>query len=546
MPGDVPPEFIQKLSINLDIDSIDGYNLFLSYILREYTGSLKSVMNSFSTEQNIQNLLSDLTEYYYSERLFALFALKEILSNCNSQSSHPYQNIFYDFLEAINKNGQLINSLLDQLEHSMKSLPICYGGQKPNNVKRLESCIKERFELDQLLILAIHYLKINLDQAIRLVTLYTQNGGPSGILDSQSPEIQLIHKNLGPLEATLILECFQVESLVDCMSNESTDHYLLKDPPKLKKLNQLILDLSSKNVYNSIVFLGWMIARSWELQPFDHISSTEAVRSLGREALRLDVFTIAANFLSSELFEKTLSEAHIGKVIKKTIGELVSVLFSLYRLEELASHKIYSINRLVKEVIVIFDVMYGDADSGLLAVIKYNMTYMPTDLKPFLSLVIPFLRRSTFEKFYDLMSDIQTYGETLSVPTSEIQPHPSREGHYISTVGRFSGNGSRKVWIRSGSRAKLIRTHPEDKAVDLEWVEGVSFNGWNLLRDVYQEKIDSASRGQLPPLESNLSELALINDFASVVNFEGQQGASSYQKYSRVIDRRLKTLCQAS
>ena len=168
--SELPPETISRICDSLDLSPKQALDLFLSFLSYEYTGSSKSIANSFACDKNMNALLSDLSSFYLEERLFSLFCLKEILSNWKfADSRHPYRSMFAAFVETV-KESEIISSLTEQLKFLCKALTdseMIYD----TKTKWFEEFTRERFELVQLLILMFSQTQPSIDQIIQLIQI---------------------------------------------------------------------------------------------------------------------------------------------------------------------------------------------------------------------------------------------------------------------------------------------------------------------------------------------------------------------------------------
>ena len=72
------------------LDQLQSLELFQGFHYDAYRGSIADLKTKLGSKRETQRLLQQITEYYYSERLFVLRCLKHLLGYWQD-SRHPYR-----------------------------------------------------------------------------------------------------------------------------------------------------------------------------------------------------------------------------------------------------------------------------------------------------------------------------------------------------------------------------------------------------------------------------------------------------------------------
>ena len=522
------PDYIRKLSIKLDIETKQAYDVFVAFMSSEFSGSANSLKDCFSCDKNLQQLSQDLEVYYFEERLFALFCLKEILSNLEA-SSHPYKKIFSEYInDALQSDKfKLIESIIEQLKYLLNRYPDFEGGfilEEPE-AKTLQHEIRERFELLQILMLIFRRVTPKTSHILDLMTIFGEFSYRNifqkyrGLFKQESEEILDM---LPVMESLLIVQSMDVRSLYNHTQSALSIHHLLENSEQLLELDKQIRSLGATDT-NCILYLGWLIVRSFDLDALDSVrEGPEVIMKLGSAFLEVDTFAFLTTFIQSNFFDKYLASSKVGGAIKATIGSLLDVLFTVYEFEAIFGAKKPSALQLISSVLdeptVASEVFSGDPDEGILSIVKNTMTFMTRDLQTMLRMVIPAVTTPSFIQVFDMIREIDSFVETIPNSANILGINNDGQTYYSLDDREVKLSSSVKLSIPVGSTARFIKFDKDTRVVDVEWTHGLKINGWYFLKDVVQARIQTVSSGVYSrtgdPCQ-NLQELELINELAS-------------------------------
>lgn len=531
----IPPIVIQRLSKHLNIDSQQTWDLLVSYLVHEFTGSSKNLSSSFTSDKSEQQLMREVTDFFLSERLFSLFCLKEILSNWKQpDSTHPYKVIFEDFMTSVHAkdNHLILSSILKQLDivdKKYQSLqdasPIDKSSDADN--KWISQVFRERSELIQLLILCVGQMTPRTEDVIKILRMSSEFilSRPTRMLvGSCDKDLVDIVSILPVLESSLILRCFQLDTLygsIEDEENQTASHFLLENGLQLKAVDQLVRERNSSSPTSGIIFLGWILVRSIEIEHLNSNESAEVIKQLGTAIVNLDIFSFVDKFLTSDPFEKFFSKTRVGRDVKSTFGSTLNILFKVYQLEQMVGTKKSSLFDLSSTLLsedsnafLIFD--SGDSDSGLLSVIRTAVSQITVNPLPFLKMSVSLASTSSSLQLVTFLSSL----DSLVEKTTTVNPHLSFNSSsrcYVSRIDRHISLGeTTSVVIKQGSIGKVLRYHPDNITMDILWTD-VSFSGWSYLRDLYKIKIDGVSTGRISASTEVYETLIMINQLCEKV-----------------------------
>lgn len=529
--SEVQSDTISRICDALDLSPKQALDLFLSFLSYEYTGSSKSIANCFTCDKNMNALISDLSAFYFEERLFSLFCLKEILSNWTfTDSKHPYRSMFAAFVQSV-KEAEIISSLTEQLKFLGKALTsseMIYDTQ----TKWFEEYTRERFELVQLLILLYNQIQPSIDQVLHLIQVFDQmkflvcrhNSPPDHSVSDMLEAIPL-------LESVLLVMSLNLSQMQQKLDVDG-EIPMLQDQSKLKQLDQLIRDRGPNQMASAMLHLAWALVRSWQLPGFDAKESEGVVKALGSAALNSEVFLVLANFLKSQFYDTYITSSKVGTCIKTCIASFINVLFGIFSMERMVGKRQPSLFELMNQILTddqVAELALSDEDSGLFSVIKRAELLLSNDPAPYLELAAAICSTSSSQKFVVKAMDLSCFVETL--PNNSNQVIWSAEDCcYTSRVDRLAYMHSSSVHLKRGATATILLFNNEQETMDLLWTS-VSLNAFVVMRDVYKNKLEFVSAGFYNYLtdEPTLHNLQLIHGVCQSVLTTSVNGKIPYE-----------------
>ncbi|RWS05256.1 Nup188-like protein [Dinothrombium tinctorium] len=541
---EISAEFIQKLASLLEIEPLQAYELFLSYLLYEYKGTPKSIKLFFNSEKSMQTLLNTLWDFYYSERLFALFSLKQIISNWKQDSEHPYKQIFNDFLNNSNVKDRLLSQLIAQFKE-------CIFAQPPNRnnsgfhisesiVNRwIENNVKEQSEILQLLLLYFQNVDPTIVNVLELLELFQIHGFTAKPVFektfhlSRDAHLDSCLKFVGFLESMIIVECLQLDSFYKCMEQDLNDHYLLQNQEKFRQLDDKILSLTASLQPYAPILLSWMLVRSWNLPGIEQ-PSPNLIKHLGTTALNLKLFDYINQQLKFDLFED-MRGTTVESIIKNIIADLFSVSFLIYGLDfaENRLEILYDIlNSLFLDENVATQLLKNREDNGLWIAFKKSRENFPQSLNIFLSLCCSLMETKSCEMLIQELSNLDTYLEIVDVSSSSLIP-TNEQSIFISSKDRFLF-GNKKLIIKKDATGRLKQRNNDSSKYVIEW-QNISIDAFVVFTHIYSERLNLITRGFYAAVDENsIDELILITKLVSKI-IETEPSCFS-RKIASIID----------
>ncbi|XP_035232872.1 uncharacterized protein LOC118204681, partial [Stegodyphus dumicola] len=327
-------DFVNKLSKLLDVDHMQCYELFVSYITYEYKGTQKSFEALLLSERHVHSLILEVWHYYFGERLYYLLILKHILSHWQDDGD-SYKDIYESFLDKVNKDNIVVTKIISQMEASIGVELPTKDSHGPYMTEILAYhwttfILKEQCELLQLLLLYYKDIEPTISDVQKMLLLFQDHGFGLrqsfrlSTLEGTQPFVNLI----GFLESFVIVQCFELDWFYKCKESQMIgEHYLLKDMQAVKMLNDSILNLGS-NQSHAPILLAWLaIAQGSEVQDM-----MMHCNKLGKLALHLGVFEYLVTALSAFSEKGVVSEVANGVVYS-----LLSAVLSEFDLQHLGS-----------------------------------------------------------------------------------------------------------------------------------------------------------------------------------------------------------------
>ncbi|KAI1289968.1 Nucleoporin [Halotydeus destructor] len=502
--------FSQKLAAVLEIEAEKCYELLCSYLVNEYTGTVANLEVLFRSDRGVQSLVTDLSDFYYDECLYALFCMKQILSYWYNGSSHPYQKIFNAFVEKANANDCITDSIIEQMEATLKaSLPenLIHGpsSSEMTIISWVNQNLKQRLEIAVLASLAYSKMNANVQQLTRIVSLILDHGGMrfsySRQMLVQDHELQLTLNIADTVEALLIVELLQIKNLHSAIRKRNVTHNLLSVSDYVKQLDNRLVEANTGGDHYSIIFLSWIIVRRcWEELSIETESSARAIKRLSHECLTLNVFQYMRSFLSSEIFSNLFDGHRPGTVFKTIVAELISLFAVFFEVEELpdsdAAAAVYDLlSIVVKEDSIASSLFENSSDNGLQAIFNSTVLTFPLDVTPvgaslklFLQTATQLAKTSSCLKLVKFVRKIDNFAEALDAASPVIQ---RIEDKCINAQSRNVGS----VSVPRGASGKLLSYDALENVMFISW-DTVEVNGWSILCEIYQGKIDAVTRGE--------------------------------------------------
>ncbi|KAF7493527.1 Nucleoporin -like protein [Sarcoptes scabiei] len=414
------PNSLYKLSRFLDLNAQQCLDLFQSFILYELRGTPDLIKSMFSNEKKLKNLFENLWDYYYSERIFSLFCLKQILSHWK-ENDHIYSKIFKDFLIHINNDGQIANKLVEQLKslNRFQTESLKKNGQflSESTIKNLqENIVREQIEVLELLLIYFRNFEPNSQIIMDVITLFNQND-----YKNDGCQKKCLNDFCRFLKILLIVEFFDPNQLYRSRIN-GVDHYLFREDnlESIKRIDSIISNLKTSTQEHSLIFFSWMI-----INLLTNIDSQNNVQRFGQSALQLRLFHYIEYSLTLEPMI-LLRKSFVHNVIFEIIGNLFSVTFSVFDFEKLLLNEPHLDNLLIllfSNDTIAQNLLESDPQSGLGLVFTHLLGLFPHKIHFLLSLLNSLAEtkacKNLFEKF-PMLNTITSYTESLCDFNDEV------------------------------------------------------------------------------------------------------------------------------
>ncbi|XP_027198392.2 nuclear pore complex protein Nup188 [Dermatophagoides pteronyssinus] len=539
----VKPSILHNLSILLDLNAKQCLDLIQSYLLYEFDGTPEMARTLFANEKQMKKLFENLWHYYYSERIFALFCLKQILSNWK-QSEHVYAKIFQDFLKHINTttNGQISKKLTAQLKYltrfheKPRSKVLNFLGEK-NSIDLTVNIRKEEIEILQLLLLYYKNFKPTAEDVLDLLKFFQETG-----FDSTNnrgyhccPQMQNLDQFSGFLKTILIVEFLDPNGLRKCNDDDNVEHYLFRSEnfEIIQKISKIIINLNSTAQEHSLLFFSWTIINLFCTIQDDQ--DQDLMERLGNNALQLKMFKYLDSCLSLPSMD-LLKHSFVHNLIYEIIGNLLEAIFSMFDFEKFLHH--HNDNSLIPLLINLFSnnviarILFDSGlNTGLGLSLRYALNLFPYKTHLLLSLLNSLAQTNKCRNLFEQLSIIQmltSFTETFdSLDSNEYCPvvqtdHESivliRDRYLFNDHQLILPNGCRgMVYYYEGCR--LVR-----------WID-LKMDGWKILYCRLRYLINQIKQGHM---YSTINDEVILNEISKLAFICSE--LISHHSYSNIKD----------
>ena len=534
----LPAEILAKASVFLNLSSEQCKELFHSYLIYEFKGTPDMVKTLFTNDIRVKQMLTELNQYYYNERLFTLFCMKQILSHWKQSSDHVYKQIFHSFLETINANNELLPKLISQLTTlNASSVPsrLTNGPYFGDNIAKewVYNNLKEQTEVLELLLLYLKEFETSVDTIIELLNIFRKNGFALKFTHLSRSDSDFIDEEvfrfIGFLESLIIVECLDVKWLYECQLQDIDCQLIRKDNVKqLKQLEAIITNMSAGVVEHSPIFMAWMILRSWQIPEFDNDSNL--IEQLGNSVLQINIFSYLEKCLNLPQ-AVALKGTVVLDLIYRSIGDMLFVSFNIF---ESMVHSIPALSQLCIKLFenecIAKDVYNNGLDSGLGVIISATLKQFPFKVNPVLSFCHSLSKsefcKPIFEKL-SILSNLTCYAEPYDTSMVEIIPTAEDNNIFLLAKDKMLYRDT-DLFIRKETRGRCEFVNNQKV---MQWFD-INIDGWKLLYHRYKHQYDLVSSGQLYAVSDlAIAEMSQITSICSeLIKHNSHQHISAFNR----------------
>lgn len=506
LPG-IRPHIWQNMSIFLDLEAGQCYNLFQSYLLYEYKGTPEMAKSLFSSEKQIKELFENLWSYYYSERIFTLFCFKQILSNWKN-SEHSHNKIFHDFLKRINNDNQMLSKLFEQLKCLLNFNADSRSKYGPYFTEKFQlelqqNVLKEQSEILQLLLLYYKNFEPSIENVYDLLKIFNENG-----FSAKGSLFGDLNSFIGLLKSLLIVECFDPNYLYKCHL-DGIEHFILKPDNNalISNINSLILNMNTSVTEHSPIFICWMI-----ISVLENNENGEHIERLGNTALELKVFKYFHRCLQLPQMA-AIRGSFVYNLVYEIIGNLLAVTFTTFDFDKLIQTET-SLSHLLIQLFsndtigkMVFE---SSLASGLGLSLRYALDLFPFKTHFLLNLLHSLSQTRSCKSIFETMSilsTLTTYTEPFDTSFTHFAP---LDGDTFILIDKKPVMDDCRIDLPKGTKGNLV--HANGSRL-LKW-SGISINGWRLLFHRLKYLINQIKQGQM--YTAMLNDEVVLNEISTV------------------------------
>lgn len=255
-------EFIFAISSRFKIDEVQAFILFRSFL---YNQGLPATLKAESPEAMVEELVSVISQYYYSERLFVLRALAPLL-RATQDPMDPLCEVATDFLNEVAPDpvGFAMELVDEYIAKTKAKLPETIGDDPKAAIKWIKQSLKEQLALLELLFWVMWGyapcaapIVIKVFEGAYGTNLGTTQVNTTLMLDEECQQLQ---QDCAAFWILITLEVLELEAIGDdeCLELSETPSgktLYVASPDALTKIHDLVT--SNANSQFACTYLAW-------------------------------------------------------------------------------------------------------------------------------------------------------------------------------------------------------------------------------------------------------------------------------------------------
>ncbi|KAL3870342.1 hypothetical protein ACJMK2_038416 [Sinanodonta woodiana] len=517
----IQKEFIQRLSIFLGLEEAKSFDLFCSYISQDFHGSQRNLKLSLSTERHSQGLLFKIRDFYYTERLYLLQCLKQLLGHWQDVQ-HEYRIEYCEFLNTLLDDNKLIEKIIHQIKALCDAELPGWENYGPLMKDRqvliwAHQNLKEQQELLEILNIYWKDFEVHVDKFVDLLERFKRQGFGRRqvyrhILDESADRIL---KRIGCLEVVVLLQALDMENLQTCgLENDFSEHTLLKDKEAFQKVDKL-MHLFGSEVPHGPILLSWAVARQMFLDGDDFA----VTRQMGNLALQLNVFEFLSELLDREPFSGTSITALLSHFVVYAVMRVALSVFDEKTLgrNDREVQLIYDVSmKLLKRSSIADDVWNRGLDDGVGNLLKSAVLSFPLKFGSLvqLSTAMASANANSTAKVLELWSELHYYTEYLDRNSAQdlISTRDSTVWKLARDKIPYEAGDFRISAGVEGQIVSAVRRGMSDlESPVIRWA--VTYDGWQLLKCEIEELLHQISKGAGMVSQALVGRVTLISEF---------------------------------
>ncbi|XP_041368362.1 nucleoporin NUP188-like [Gigantopelta aegis] len=494
-------EFTLKLGIFLSLDEIQSYDLFCSFLANEFRGSKKNLQQLLSDERHSQALVVKIRDYYFTERLYLLRCLRQVLSFWPN-AQHPYRDVYATFLNDLLGETKLIEKLHEQFDMCCKEQVPSWESHGPFMNEQqaqvwLHQNLKEQCELLELMMMYYKDFTTDVRGFIQLMEKFTKHGfgWRQNYKHLLSKADEKLVKHIGFVELLILLDVLDIATAFRCKERDDfTDHMILANKQSFQDVDKLFANLGQESIHGPL-YLCWALIRQLYLEDEE---SQIVTRKLGNLSLQLGVFTVLLDLVNTDPFS---GNTIISSICQFVLYVLLYVVMSLYQEDSLGN--LQSLNdltiKLLKQEGNAEDLWQRGLEEGVGNLYSSAMSWFPLEFSRFIGFSISLASASV-----DSARKVKAALSKLTVYTEHLDNNSSQDlvpcGNMVFTLTRHKLPYTRgELVIPAGVTGQVIAMTGRDGGETMrgspivQWEH--TYNGWLLLLCEVQQLLHQVSQG---------------------------------------------------
>ncbi|KAJ8038745.1 hypothetical protein HOLleu_16255 [Holothuria leucospilota] len=526
--GHLEQKFLCLLSKFLDLDAQQCQELYNCYLQHAFRGTGSQLQSILKDDRSIQALILKVCDFYRSERLHLIHAVKLVIKFCQD-TEHPYQGEYYEFIEDL-QGKDLFGKLVAQYKNRFETpapekqthTPLMTERQK---IRWCVQCLREQVEILEIILLYLHGHDTPSDYLLTVTKLFQRQGFGTRqpyryLLDNEEIAKQLTQR-IGFLCSIVVIECLDLYSLMDASDESSINsHKLIQDKHLSEEFGKLLHSLGNAQPHAPIL-ISWMAicALSWPPEQLPR------VKVFGQKALNLQVF----GYLDTELKSMAASNdrAVPSLVAHSVTYALVSLLLSTFQEESLGSTRDLTelFVQLLSQPHLCQEFWTADFEGSQGSLLHASIEGFPFEFSPLMN-VATSLATEGSKRIFKLFSCLPTFLESLDNNRAEDIENVRNGRWRLERTKLVAKEGERSLGfsIPAGTEGQLINRPQKHAAPLIKWE--VEYDAWQLFACLVDWLIQTAQQGSVTEI--------VVNEVRDIINLVAALLESSWSLHKNL------------
>nr|CAB3264507.1 nucleoporin NUP188 homolog [Phallusia mammillata] len=489
-------KFVNRAAKLLNVHCCQMHDMVRQFAKLQFRGSKQKLQQLLADEKNSHDLLSNVAEFYFTERLYCVRCVTPMIAYFQD-NDHPFKDVYSEILSNL---PDLVTTLTNQFEKlfSCESLNITTRGVDCTSEvlsKLAIQQIKEQCEILQVFLLYYSHFEMLCDLVAKLAKIFKEHsfGISHPLLEvADSWLVKVMLTSMSWLMQVLLIEGFDLEFLQD--PDAVTDHQLKKHDKSFKQIDDIILKSIDESSLSPLM-LAWATVRYVLMEENGGLLT----QKLGERAIDNNVWREIDQIIINYPFN---TESNISSTAKRVLRGVISCVTKSFHEDTLGCY-----GDLVAVAVRLLEAKPTDLGKGIArcdmdALLLSASGYFPINSGYMLELLAAMATSEIAAiQIHAFLSDLPTFAEYLATcPRDDVESLQDGSCWRLLCHKPISvAGGMLTVKLRVGTLGQLVDSQQGEL---VQWQQ--SIDGWK----VFDAEIQSLLKYQGP--SSNYHLLGFI------------------------------------